>query len=234
MSYGLGPRRSAPKEGPGWLFAAGELAMTPSDLAKWNVAMIERRMLKPASYTEMWRDVVLTNGVGAGYGLGLDVGLVSGHRAVWHGGEVSGFVTQNIVFPDDGAAVTVAVNQDANDAPGELSNRIVKLLFEDRDGAAASEARARRILEGLQRGTLDRSLFTDNANAYFDDGALRDFAAGLGPLGALSKVELNTQRDRGGMTFRGFELTFAKGKAALAERDLPDGKIEQFQVNPAR
>jgi len=234
VSYGLGPRRIAPKEGPGWLFAAGELAMTPSDLAKWNVAMIERRMLKPASYTEMWRDVVLTNGVGAGYGLGLDVGLVSGHRAVWHGGEVSGFVTQNIVFPDDGAAVTVAVNQDANDAPGELSNRIVKLLFEDRDGAAASEARARRILEGLQRGTLDRSLFTDNANAYFDDGALRDFAAGLGPLGALSKVELNTQRDRGGMTFRGFELTFAKGKAALAERDLPDGKIEQFQVNPAR
>ncbi|HEX4439264.1 MAG TPA: serine hydrolase domain-containing protein [Thermoanaerobaculia bacterium] len=234
VRYGLGPQRTAPKEGPGWLFAAGELAMTPSDLAKWNVAMIERRMLKPASYAEMWRDVLLTNGVGAGYGLGLDVGLVSGHRAVWHGGEVSGFVTSNIVFPDDGAAVTVAVNQDANDVPGELSGKIVKLLFEDRDGAAASEARARRILESLQRGTVDRSLFTDNANAYFDEAALRDFAAGLGALGAISKVELNAQRERGGMTYRGFDVTFAKGKAALAERDMPDGKIEQFQVNPAQ
>ena len=29
MRYGLGPLRVAPKEGPGWIFAAGELAMTP-------------------------------------------------------------------------------------------------------------------------------------------------------------------------------------------------------------
>ena len=36
--YGLGPARPAPKEGKGWLFAAGELAMTASDLAKWDVA----------------------------------------------------------------------------------------------------------------------------------------------------------------------------------------------------
>jgi CubicO group peptidase (beta-lactamase class C family) len=233
VRYGLGPLRAAPKEGPGWLFAAGELAMTPSDLAKWNVAMIERRLLKPASYTEMWREVLLTNGVGAGYGLGLDVDLVSGHRALSHGGEVSGFVTSNVVFPDDGAAVTVVANLDANDAPSQLSGKIVKILFE-RDGAVAGEARAKRILEGLQKGTLDRSLFTDNANAYFTDEALHDFAAGLGPLGAPTKVEQGAQRDRGGMTYRGFDVTFANGKATVAERDMPDGRIEQFQVGPAR
>ena len=34
MRYALGPPRPAPKEGPGWLFAAGELAMTASDLAR--------------------------------------------------------------------------------------------------------------------------------------------------------------------------------------------------------
>jgi D-alanyl-D-alanine carboxypeptidase len=233
VRYGLGPPRPAPKEGAGWLFAAGELAMTPSDLAKWNVSLIERRLLRPASYAEMTREVMLTNGVGAGYALGLDVGLVSGRRSVWHGGEVSGFVSSNRVFPDDGAAVTVLTNQDANDVAGALSEKIGKLLFESRDGAAAGEARAKRIIEGLQKGTLDRSLFTENANAYFTDEALRDFAAGLGPLGAISKIEQNAQRDRGGMTYRGFDVTFAGGKAALAERDMPDGRIEQFQVNPA-
>jgi hypothetical protein len=36
------------------------------------------------------------------------------------------------------------------------------------------------------------------------------------------------------MTFRGFEVTFANGKAEIWERDLPDGKIEQFQVMPAK
>src|SRR5204863_5661540 len=32
LRYALGPLRPAPKEGKGWLFAAGELAMTPQDL----------------------------------------------------------------------------------------------------------------------------------------------------------------------------------------------------------
>jgi hypothetical protein len=41
--YGLGPARPAPKEGKGWLFAAGELAMTASDLAKWDIAMIDQQ-----------------------------------------------------------------------------------------------------------------------------------------------------------------------------------------------
>ena len=234
IRYGLGPMRAAPKEGPGWLFAAGELAMTPSDLAKWNMSLIERRLLKPASYAEMTREVMLTNGVGAGYGLGLDVGLESGRRKVWHGGEVSGFVSSNVVFPDDGGAVTVLTNQDANDVAGELATKIGKLLFESRDGAAAGEARARRILEGLQKGTVDRSLFSENGSSYFTEEAVRDYAAGLGPLGAVSKIEQTGQRDRGGMTFRGFEVTFANGKAEIWERDLPNGKIEQFQVMPAK
>ena len=38
--YALGPLQPAPKEGPGWMFAAGELAMTAEDLAKWNVSVI--------------------------------------------------------------------------------------------------------------------------------------------------------------------------------------------------
>src|SRR5204862_53737 len=42
LRYALGPPRPAPKEGKGWLFAAGELAMTAQDLARWNVALLEQ------------------------------------------------------------------------------------------------------------------------------------------------------------------------------------------------
>src|SRR5437016_13206966 len=38
LRYALGPLRPAPKEGKGWLFAAGELAMPAADLAKWDIA----------------------------------------------------------------------------------------------------------------------------------------------------------------------------------------------------
>ena len=45
MRYALGPLRPATSTGPGWMAGAGELAMTASDLAKWDIAMINRRIL---------------------------------------------------------------------------------------------------------------------------------------------------------------------------------------------
>ena len=39
LRYALGPPRLAPKEGKGWLFAAGELAMPAEDLAEWDISM---------------------------------------------------------------------------------------------------------------------------------------------------------------------------------------------------
>ena len=231
MRYGVGPLRPAPKEGKGWLFAAGELAMTASDLAKWNVAMIERRLLKPASYEDMQRTVLLTNGVSAGYGLGLDVQLQDGHRTLTHGGEVSGFSSTNTVFPDDRAAVTVLSNLDATGATGEIAKRIAARLFEKSDAAAAAEARARRIFEGLQQGKLDRALLTENANSYFTAEAVRDFQTSLAPFGTPQRFQQSRQRARGGMLLRVFDVSFANKKPlTIWERDLPDGKIEQFVV----
>jgi CubicO group peptidase (beta-lactamase class C family) len=101
MRYALGPMRVAPKEGPGWLFAAGELAMTAEDLAKWNISIMDQKLLRPASYRELEREAQLNNGMGTRYGLGVSLATEAGHRAVSHGGEVSGFVSESIVFPDE-------------------------------------------------------------------------------------------------------------------------------------
>ena len=94
--YGLGPTRPAPKEGKGWLFAAGELAMTPSDLAKWDISMIDQAILKPQSYGEMERAELLKNGASTQYGLGVGVSLVNGRRVLSHNGEVSGFTAAEL------------------------------------------------------------------------------------------------------------------------------------------
>jgi D-alanyl-D-alanine carboxypeptidase len=230
LRYALGPPRVAPKEGKGWLFAAGELAMTARDLAKWNIGMLERRLLKPASYADMQTDVRLKNGLGTSYGLGLVVTRLAGHRALSHGGEVSGFTAENAVFPDDAASVTVLTNADATGASGDIVKRVVPLLFERRDAVAASEARARRILDDLRPGKIDRSLFTANANSYFTEQALQDFAGSLAPLGAPTELKQTRQGDRGGMTFRLFEVKYPTKSVQIWERDMPDGRIEQFQV----
>lgn len=225
--YGLGPARPAPKEGKGWLFAAGELAMTACDLAKWDISMIDQAIMKPQSYREMETAELLKNGASTQYGLGVGVSLVNGRRVLAHSGEVSGFTAQNVVYPDDRAAVIVLTNMDANRAGVNLANKIGEIIFAptgDRD----SLAKAKAILVGLQKGKIDRSLFTDNANAYFDKQCLDDLASTLTLLGAPTDFELVSEGSRGGMTGRRYRAKFQKKTLAVSTYAMPDGKLEQY------
>lgn len=232
MRYALGPLRIAPKEGKGWLFAAGELAMPAADLARWDISIIQQKVLKPASYAELETEVLLKNGLGTQYGLGLDVTTQQDRRALAHGGEVSGFTAENIVFPDDRAAVVVLTNQDAARGSGELARRVSTILFTVQDAAAAAKTeQARKIFEGLQHGNIDRSLFTENANSYFDDQALKDFASSLGSLGTLVEFTQIRETLRGGMTLRVYRVRFAQQTLRAWTYEMPDGKLEQYQVS---
>src|SRR5688572_27635207 len=74
----LGPLRPAPKEGKGWLFGAGQLAMTAHDLALWNIAIINRSALRPASYAKQQTDMLLNAGTATGYGLGVSIAMPGG------------------------------------------------------------------------------------------------------------------------------------------------------------
>jgi hypothetical protein len=230
MRYGLGPTRIAPKEAKGWLFAAGELAMTSEDLAKWDIAMMNQVLLKPESYRQMETQICLKNGLCIDYGLGIGVKEFQGHRVWSHGGEVSGFTAHNAVFPDDQAAVIVFINQDSVGTSSAIAYGIAPLLFAPAQGSGPVE-RDRKIFEGLQQGTIDRSRFTENANSYFTEQAVQDFASGLGRLGPLSSFVQTSQEDRGGMTFHAYSAKFGDRGVEVWVRDMPDGKVEQYQVS---
>jgi CubicO group peptidase (beta-lactamase class C family) len=231
LRYALGPPRPAPKEGTGWLFAAGELAMTASDLAKWDISVIDEKILTHASYRAQQTTVLLTNGTATGYGLGVDVGVSNGHRLISHNGEVSGFTAQNDIYPDDRTAVVVLADLDATGAPGQIARRIADVLFAATDNATArATAQARDIFVGLQRGSIDRSRFTPNANAYFSGAALADFASSLGRLGPPTEFVQTRQSLRGGMTFRAFRVRAGGKTVTVTTFTTPDGKLEQYQV----
>jgi CubicO group peptidase (beta-lactamase class C family) len=231
MRYALGPLRAAPKEGPGWLFAAGELAMTAEDLAKWNISIMDQKLLRPASYRELEREAQLNNGMGTRYGLGVSLGTEAGHRAVSHGGEVSGFVSESVVFPDERVSVVALTNQDASSAASDIAHGIVPLLFQQNDPATPAKLeQAKKIFDDLQHGTIDRSLFSDNANAYFSEQALQDFASGLAPLGTPKQFTQIRQGLRGGMTMRMYLVRFEKQTLRAWTYELPNGKLEQYQI----
>ena len=229
--YALGPLHPAPKEGHGWMFAAGELAMTPEDLAKWDISMIDQSVLKPASYLEMEREVLLNDGVGTRYGLGVTVTSSNGHRVLEHGGEVSGFVAENIVMPDEKIAVVVLTNQDASEAAGGIGKQVSALLLKAATPAdPQADALMRKVYDGLQQGKIDRSLFTDNCNSYFNEQALKDYAGSLGPLG-VPEAFTNTRTSlRGGMTARIYDVKYPNKNLVIIIYQMPDGKIEQYLI----
>jgi len=229
--YALGPPRPAPKEGVGWMFAAGELAMTAEDLAKWDISLIQQAVLKPSSYQEMESVQLLKDGTATRYGLGVGVNVVNGHRILEHGGEVSGFTADNIVMPDDGIAVVVLTNQDAAAAASDIANQVRNLVFDSANPLDASQDQlVRKVYDGLQQGKIDRSLFTDNGNSYFTEQALKDYADSLGPLGAPESFVQSRTSLRGGMTERIYDVKSKEKSVVIVIYQMPDGKFEQYLV----
>ncbi len=230
-AFALGSPRVAPVCGAGWLFGAGQLAMTAEDLARWDISILERSLLSGASYRALETDTLLTSGAGTQYGLGVDVELQDGRRRLAHGGEVSGFTASNHVYPDDGIAIVVLVNQDASRAVEQLAEKLDHVVFEEALTIDAGRtAQARGIFEGLQQGRLDRELLTENASYYFSDEAIADFRASLAPLGAPKEFRQVRRWLRGGMTGRSYDATFADRTLRVWTYEMPDGRLEQFQV----
>jgi hypothetical protein len=181
----------------------------------------------------MFRETTLRNGASTNYGLGVFTQMSGGHFLVEHNGEVSGFTAENFVFPEDSAAIVVLTNQDAAPASGAIASGIARLLFTVEDALAANRtAQARAIFDGLQKGTVDRSLFTSNANGYFSEAALKDFASSLAALGAPATFVQTSTSKRGGMTLRSYRATFAGRALRVWTFETANGKLEQYQVAP--
>jgi D-alanyl-D-alanine carboxypeptidase len=84
----------------------------------------------------------------------------------------------------------------------------------------------------LQRGTIDRSLFASNANAYFSDQALNDFASSVGPLGALSGFVQTRKPSGAEWSTNPCRASFPGRTLGVWTDETADGKLEQLQVAP--
>jgi len=231
--FGLGPPRPAQREAPGWLFAAGELAMTARDLALWDQSLLEGKLLKPDSLNAMITAVRLKNGAPESYALGVGVSNAAGYPRLSHGGAVSGFVSNNTVWLRQGAAVAALTNMDGSRVASSVANQIGPLLLAEKEDpeAAAKLDQARQVFSGLQEGKIDRSILSPDADAYFTPQVLADAASSLAPLGAPSSFEQVNFGLRGGLSIRNFSMRFENGKTlALTTFYTPEGKIAQYLI----
>ena len=235
--FALGPVRVERPAARGWLFAAGELSMNAPDLAKWDIARLTRTGLAPEDWAAQETEVKLADGKGTGYGLGVDVGTQNGHRFVEHSGEAVGFLTENIVFPDDKTAVVVFTNADFGNAYSSIARDIAQVVLPaPTDGEPAKTAEARRVFDALRAGRLDRGTMTADSNYYFTATALADYKDSLSKLGEpLSFAPIRGPKLRGGFVNRNYSVTYSDRKLTVVTYAEPGehGRYEQFLVQPA-
>ena len=160
-----------------------------------------------------------------------------------HGGEVGGYVAENVVYPEEKLAIAVLTNEEASTAAKQIATALAPLLgagvpvkekkkAEVPQGAAKAEAQARKILDGLMNNKIDRRLFTDDANGYFTAQTIADFASSLAPLGPVVELKNTESEGRGGMLFRTFTLKYKNRTLELTTYTMDDGKLEQFLIGP--
>ena len=235
----LGPVQVAQPAAKGWLWAAGELSMTAAELAKWDIARMNRTLLTKQDWEEMERPVQLADGIWTTYGLGVFKHLNGGRWVVDHGGGSVGFLSQNSVWVDDKIAIVVLTNGDFAGVQDELTELIAEIVLpkavQANIGETARTADVRTTLAGLVGGKFNAGLFTDNGRYYFNAQTLGDYRTSLRGLGPLKSVTATRPpRLRGGFVNRVFQLHYANRTLTLSTyaEPGPKGRWEQFMITP--
>jgi CubicO group peptidase (beta-lactamase class C family) len=237
---GLGPVRVATPSGAGWLFAAGELSMTAEDLAKWDIARMNRSLIPARDWIEQETPVLRADGRTNGYGLGVFNHYARERHIIDHGGEAVGFLTQNSVYPDTKDAIIVFTNSDFSGATDSLTSGIEKVVFNAPEAALANEgsreADVRSVYNAIVSGKLNHAQFTDNLNYYFSPETLGDYRDSLAKRGPLKSIKpLGPPRLRGGFVNRNFSLHYANGddlRLITYAEPGAKGRWEQFIIMP--
>jgi D-alanyl-D-alanine carboxypeptidase len=94
---------------------SGAFLSTVQDLARWDAVWEADRVLSDASRRQMTTPVTLADGSSHGYGFGWHVGVVHGHKAMFHGGGLPGFAAQYIRFVDARLTIAILLNMDDAD-----------------------------------------------------------------------------------------------------------------------
>ncbi|MFO0810073.1 MAG: serine hydrolase domain-containing protein [Gemmataceae bacterium] len=239
-TFALGPQEPTPQEGMGWLNAAGGVYSTAADLCRWDMALADGKVLKPASLKLMTKPRELTSGKVPDYGCGLTVSRQGGELVLGHGGAVSGFLAQNAFIPRTKTAVVLLSNAENVDA-GALHRRVFGLVLKEQEsreqtvpvvkGPPAKDA-AIELFKQMQAGTVDAAKLGEEFALFMSPERVKASAERLKALGEPKEVVVERLAERGGMEVAVVRFEFKTGGPVKANmfRSI-DGKVQQFLLS---
>src|SRR5258705_2909585 len=230
-SFALATPIAAEAEATGWAGAAGAIWSTPTDLLTWDRALLDHRLISPASVATLTTPQRLTDGRSSGYGCGEAINDRGQAVRFSHGGAVSGFVAQNTILPGTQTALVILANADFSPI-GELHQELLGKLVPSVDvpavhGLSALDA-AKKFLSELERGTVDRSSISPDFDAYLTPAKVAAAQRTLRGLGRIKDVRVAGLSERGGMEVANVRFTVGRTEALGLMDRTPDGKLEEF------
>jgi len=97
-----------------WPYAAGALVSTVDDLARWQAALADGKLLRPDTLRRAWSAHALNDGTPNPYGYGWFVGRLHGVDEVFHGGNITGFTSDAVWLPKEHVYVAMLANREAD------------------------------------------------------------------------------------------------------------------------
>ncbi len=233
---GLGAAELAIPEGEGWIGAAGGIWSTPTDLMTWDLALMDGKVLSPASWKTMTTPRALSDGRSSAYGCGQRIRDRGPVLVLNHGGAVSGFNARNNFIPASRSAVVVMANADwAGGVLDTIQEAVLAKLMPAADAPVVSGGPAKDValdmLRQMREGKVDRSLLGDEYNAFLTPARLAVMSKSLIEAGAVGDVQAGPISERGGMEVSSIALKLGTTPASTLMYRTPDGKIQEFLFN---
>ncbi len=216
--------------------SAGSILSTVEDLAKWDAALYEEKLLKKSSFEKMWTPTPTNDGQPAAfdYGFGWFIEKYRGARDIQHSGGTPGFSSVMHRFVDDRLAVIILTNH----ADMILDQIVLEIagMYEPKlkysapaaDPNPALSEKLKAIMTGLFAGKYDAENFTPAMRLHLKTATGKSFFewyASMGTISSLTFLERETLETSD--VFR-YKVLLGTNPYRFSAKLTKDGKIAQI------
>ena len=220
--------------GYGWSGGAGSIVSTAGDLARWDNAFFNSRIISAAD-AKLATTPLYINGKSTTYGLGWSIDAIEGIPVISHDGGMLGFTSIDDVFPTLGLSIVVLTNN-GDTPPDNIAKNILAELDpefgEKRDIVVAGEdfqitGKTEKVWTELHCGTIDRSELTPDLNKALTPDRVAFMHAHYAGAGTpLRWIYKGRQEWPDGSTTYSYRVLFKSGLAVLVAATIAkDGKF---------
>lgn len=237
-----GPTQPAPTMVESWPAGAGAIVSTVGDLALWDNALANGKVVSRDDYVMMSSPGHLTNGKATDYGMGLGMGARDGHQRVGHDGGTMGSLSVNGTYPNDRLDILVLENN-VRGQPQAVESAVLETMYPDALAAARKSAPGEdlsvrphiaHLLDGVIHGTVAPGELSPQMRKVVTPDVLEQSAAHFATLGAPTAIIFKTKDATGDATWYVYRIEFASGDVRNFEVQLDNktGLVNAMQLNP--